>query len=820
MATSRTDPRAPDKSSAETLRDSAASQEGDIDWLRLIGDAEDISREYKSVTLVNQLNRAYRACRNEHSTGSKYLSSFWRGRSKLFMPKTRSAIRKNSAAAAAALFGTEDAVSITAALEDDPMQAASAAVINADLNFRTAGHSEKHSIKWFLVAMGAHLDAQRTNVSCSKQYWEYREVESGAHETVLMPEYDEDGVPTGAMIEEDVPVMKVVVDKPQCQLIPIENLIIDPAAPWENPVQGGAFWSVKFPMRVDAMREMMAQTAPDGSDAGWLDVSDEVLLRGRRAETHRDTTRRTREGGADRYEDRGASLKDWDIIWVQENFVRLEGTDWHFWSVGRYGMLSKERPVEEVYPATEGERPYTLGYAQIDPHTIFSMSPVESWQPLQLEINDITNLRLDALKRSIAPLPMIKRGRNVDLNQVERRGRPDAFLMVTDHDDVKFAEVPGPNSQSYADPAQMNANFDELAGVFSTSSVQNNRQLNETVGGMRLMSGAANSVSEFDLRVWVETWVEPTLRQLMHLIRYYESDPKILKIAGSKARALDRFGYEPGLIDFDDLECYLRVNVGIGAADPMQKIAKLKASMEMLIPFVEDMKAQGIAPNYEELIEEIFGAAGFKDGRRFFNWDVEQPSGPPPELVEIMEKMKLEFEKLQVAREKMALDSQTRLAVEDKKTEREMTKEAIATHRDQANREQMVRDKGADRIAQILGGPQKGAGPAPKKTDAAQPQPENPAGQAVAQVLANAPVIEAQRQSAQAMQQVSQMAQEIAALNKQFGQMAQILARIAQQQSEPAEIVRDDTGRPIAVRKGSKIQQIVRDEDGRVTGTM
>ena len=52
------------------------------------------------------------------------------------------------------------------------------------------------------------------------------------------------------------------------------------------------------------------------------------------------------------------------------------------------------------------------------------MSPVESWQPLQLELNDITNLRQDTLKRSIAPLTLIKRGKNVDVTAVKRRASP------------------------------------------------------------------------------------------------------------------------------------------------------------------------------------------------------------------------------------------------------------------------------------------------------------------------------------------------------------------------------------------------------------
>ena len=80
-----------------------------------------------------------------------------------------------------------------------------------------------------------------------------------------------------------------------------------------------------------------------------------------------------------------------------------------------------------------------------------------------------------------------------------------------------FDRAPGPDGGEQVAVNNLTVDFDELAGVFSTSSVQANRQLNETVGGMNLMAGSANSLTEFDLRVWVETWVEPALRQCVRL---------------------------------------------------------------------------------------------------------------------------------------------------------------------------------------------------------------------------------------------------------------------------------------------------------------
>ena len=75
-----------------------------IDFLGMVRQAED-----QALLYVQQINRkawsqSYRAIHNEHYVGSKYTRPDWRGRSKLFVPKTKSALRKDNAAVAASLF--------------------------------------------------------------------------------------------------------------------------------------------------------------------------------------------------------------------------------------------------------------------------------------------------------------------------------------------------------------------------------------------------------------------------------------------------------------------------------------------------------------------------------------------------------------------------------------------------------------------------------------------------------------------------------------------------------------------------------------------
>jgi hypothetical protein len=69
--------------------------------------------------------------------------------------------------------------------------------------------------------------------------------------------------------------------------------------------------------------------------------------------------------------------------------------------------------------------------------------------------------------------------------------------MVNSPEDVEALEFNDVTASSYAEQDRLNVDFDELLGNFSRSSVQTNRKLNETVGGMALISQGANQLTEF-----------------------------------------------------------------------------------------------------------------------------------------------------------------------------------------------------------------------------------------------------------------------------------------------------------------------------------
>lgn len=621
----------------------------DTEFLQMVRDAESQAQMYIAQVNRKSWARVYRAFHQEHFTGSKYRSPEYDNRSKLFIPKTRAAIRKDLAAVAASLFGSLDAISCLPGDEADAMQRASAAVIQEVVNYRTDRTSGKAAIPWFHVALGARQTSQLTGICLSKQSWKLDLRREGVEES------DEEDEDTGKKRMRDVWVPDI--DRPDSQLIPPENFDIDPAADWTNPAQSAAYIIIRWPMRLDEIRRKQRDPRQP-----WNELT-EAQLRGASDPSSMDmqAIRRAREQGLDRF-DESQTGNTFDVIWVYENFIRAGGEDWTFLSVGHKYMLTDPRPVREVYPEQFGERPLVMGYGAFEAFRIFPMSNADSWQMLQQEANDLRNLTLDAIKQNVMPVAKVVRGRQVDLEQLRRRGQGSA-IMVNNKDDVTWEKVPDVSAGTQAMKQQLDIEFDDLAGQQNYGTVQDNNALGKTLGGLKLAAGAANAVQEFDIRVWIETWAEPVLSQIVRLIQFYESDPIVLGLCGQKAKLFQKYGINEISDELLENEVTIRVNIGLGAGDPQQRLAKFNSAVSVALPLLQldpDFKSGKKKINSDEIMQEVFGGAGYRDGGKRFITEGQPQQDPSMEPQ--IDKLKSEAEKNRAMAKKAVIDAMANAA--------------------------------------------------------------------------------------------------------------------------------------------------------------
>lgn len=585
----------------------------DDEWLQLSRGAYRGSTDFMDSSLRRQWEKNLSYFRSKHPSGSKYHSESYRYRSKNFRPKTRAAITRNEAKAAVAFFSTSDLVNVEPQDDNNEPQKLGAKLNGELLNYRLT-----ETIPWFMTCVGAFQDAMTIGAVVSKQHWVYEERPVSRLRPVVDPAtgysvIDENGEPVYEYVDE----IEVVKDKPAVDLIPIENVRFDPAADWRDVVGTSPYWITLIPMYLGDVKKRMQSIDDKTGQPKWYPADDDVLMSATKNEN--DSVRQARSGDQ-RVDvmDRNGREGDFQIVWVHENIMQFEGQDWVYYTLGNEHLLSDPTPLSEVY--FHGKRPYVMGYCVIETHRVPPSGAPEIWEGMQNEINDIANQRLDNVRLVLNTRYFARREGNVDTRAL-KHSVPGSVIMMDDiSSDVKADRPNDVTASSYQEQDRLNVDFDEIAGSFSPGSVSTNRNLNETVGGMEMLSGDSNELTEYRLRIFSETWVEPVLRQLVLLEQAYETDETILAIAGQRADVFEQLGIDripDGLLE---LPVKASVNVGLGNTNPQQRVEKLVFAFNALGNM---MAIPGI--DIEEIRGEIFGALGYKDGQRFFAGETADP---------------------------------------------------------------------------------------------------------------------------------------------------------------------------------------------------
>ncbi len=573
-------------------------QENDAVWTELARDAYRSSQDYFNSSLRRDFESATAHFHSEHAPGSKYNHPAYRKRSKSFRPKTRSTIRNNEMAIAIALFSTQDVVHISPVNDADPEQVEACKIKNHILNFRL----QQPEMTWFMTAMGGAQDAMSLGAVVSRQSWRFKErarARPGAPRMNEQGHWDIDAEGSKQVVE----------DRPSVDLVPLENIRVHPGADWRDPISSSPYVIELVPMTVEEIREKAKQEDPLNPGVMLYREVDDIVMKAS-IERDWDSVRRIREGGrVDKYENNNENINDYKIVWVHKNIIRLDGYDYCYDTLGPDWMLSVEaRPIEEV--SLVGERPYAYGVSVIEAHKMFPGGIPKLTFQSQEYANDIATLRQDNLRLTLNKRFWVRRGAQVDILSLKRNVAGGVTLMNNPESDVKESSTPDVTGSSYEEQDRLNADFDEVAGSFSPSSVNTNRNLNETVGGMDMMSNSANMMQEYMVRTVVETWVERTLRQVMKMIEHYESDMDLLRSVAMKYNLSD----ERDVLRYLQMPTQLRVNVGFGSTNPMKRIEKLGFGLGTMSTYFPDEMAKA---DKREIASEVFGALGYRDGARF-----------------------------------------------------------------------------------------------------------------------------------------------------------------------------------------------------------
>lgn len=655
-------------------------------WLLVARDAYREAESYFDANIRSDLERNMSHFANRHAPGSKYFGQSYKHRHKGFRPKTRSMVRRNEAAAAVSMFSTNDSVHIAAARSNHPAHR-----ISADINQSLLQYRLDNTIPWYMTVIGAYQDTLNTGMCISHQYWDYEELpplKSGESEMEIKPdkevtgkdepvvprdeqaeaataneastaanktpgasislaedrvgESDEDGMDIEFEGDEVAPT--ILKDTPAVELRPIENVFFSVACDWRDPANTSPFIIDKIPMTIDEIKAMAEPST--GTKIPWFKLTESQLLVG--VTTDYDPVRRQREENREDSKDQRHLHRGFDIAWVHRNIIRKDQRDWIYYTLGVHYRLSDPIPLIEAYPwLRPGERPYVIGFSNLEAHKTYPDSIVGLAAKTQQEANEINNQRRDNVALALNRRYIVKRSAQIDYVGLQRNVPGGVTETDDPTNDIRIEAPQDVTGSSYQEQDRVNADFDELTGTFSGGSVQTNKNMNETVGGMELLAGDADALTEYPLRTFVVTWVEPVLKQFIRLEQEHESDGALLNLLGEKLQLWQKHGIDRVTDDWIQGTMNLQVNVGFGATNPQQRVQKLAMGLQTVLGFAPQL-AQKL--DAQEVATEVFGALGFAGADRFFperQPDEALPQGPQAGDVTEQDQAKLDQDQTQ-----------------------------------------------------------------------------------------------------------------------------------------------------------------------------
>ncbi len=642
----------PPGESADLTGGDAGTTPDQPDWAAMARAADEASTSWLNSSRRSAWSDSLAIFQGRHPSGSKYHGGDYRYRSRLFRPKARAAVRKTEAATAQAFFSNEDVCAIEAENPDDPQQQASAVLMKHILQVRLTKH-----IPWFLTVVGARQDCRLYGLCVSRQYWKYEE--KLLRKVPKMDEFGSQMLDAEGNPEHDE-VYRIAADHPDIELIAPDNFRFDPGCDWTRPIDSSPYLIQRIPMFVGDVKEKMRS-------GEWKEYPDNAIVGRNSAED--DATKRSREHNRQPSDNaQPGAIHDFDIAWVHLNTMRYQGKDYVFYTLGADKLLTDPKPHAEVY-GTE-KRPYAMGFDNLEAHRNYPAAMMELTRDLQAQANDTVNLRLDALKLSLQPRVKIKASSTAAKDIADLRvfmpGKP---IIVQNMDDFDWDKAPDVSQASFLEQDRINGDFDELSGSTSQSLSTTPGAANETLGGMELLNGAAGAIGEYELRLFKETWVEEVIRQIVDLEQRLEEDPEVLMLAGQQGKLVQKYGIDEITDEMLAQGLTVRVNVGIGATNPITRLTQFKMVAQMLAELFGPAVASGLV--FDEVCNVAFGAMGQASGKRFFKegfdphqaaMELEQSKQPPPyidphKMEEVQIKAEVDLQKTQ-----MQTDSAERIA--------------------------------------------------------------------------------------------------------------------------------------------------------------
>lgn len=561
---------------------------------RLMSDSTRFCEDYRTANIDAAHQRADRAYHGILENEADYEA---RGRSKIFVPKTRDHCRRWKTTLINAFVMSDDVVTLAYPPSLDKER-----FTNEVFNMRLEDGGEFYG--FITAAADAHV---KYGQAVGKVGWAFDREEKISEESD--PE-------TGEPVQ--VRDVEVFEDRLFFDNVPFEDVAYDYRVIGNDPVNQSPFfrhWTQMYRSEVEAKFESGEWIRPEKS-VDWSSVSRRgvpLAVKGERHGKMEDPSEKSFDGGQEE------PISSYDMVWVSESYFRIGREDWTFMTLGDEYIVTKPVMTRQKFPFDK--RPFRI--SKFDPEAFRSYSDglPEMMKGLQAETNAIRNQRRDNVSLALAPPTMVRRGAGIQLPSLRSR-RPGAIVlgdMITAND-IREHVIQDVTASSYREEDIANRDIEEI-------SAQSGNRLGVTVADRTsateaaIKASASGEMEGFAVKSFVETFVRPILEMGLAFVVAFETDEDVLQ------QAADATGLPPDVNLL--VKCEVTVNAGMGTINKELRSMRLAQVTDRLIQLMPVMGPK-LETAVEETLKEWLPLMGLKNMTRFF--PQQQPQGPglPP----------------------------------------------------------------------------------------------------------------------------------------------------------------------------------------------
>lgn len=560
------------------------------EFMEMMLDADRFATDYREENIDPDHQAADDAYHGVLPNEAEYMK---RGRSMLFIPKTRDHVRKWTSIITNAFYASDDIVTNSYPADLDKQK-----FTNEVFNIRL----ELEKDFYVFLRQSAHATVKYGN-AIGKTGWEYKDG--------VRVEVDKD---MGTLVTVEDPI----VDRPFFEVVPFENVQYDYRCIGNDPMQDSPFlrhFTPAYITDVEFMFKNKQWKKPRGLSYDKVMVSstdNRSSVRRARLGGHRDPTDENFDGM------RRGPGGSYDQVWVVENYFRVGGTDWTFLSLGNEYILTEPERVVDKF--AHGKRPFAM--STWDPEAFKSTSNGLPYMmgDLQAEINAIRNQRRDNVSLVLNARHYVSRQAKIEMATLYSSMAGGAIIgHDVSPDKIRREEVTDVTASAYREEEISSRDIEEISAQSENKlGVATSDRTTATEAAIKASS--AGEMEGYVVKNFVETYIRPLLEMFHDNLLEYEDDEEVFMKA-ALATGLDP---DPELL----VRTEIVINAGMGTMNKEIRSMRWEKVINLMI-----QSGQG---NVQEAFAEWLALVGVKNTKRFLPQatpagpNLVQSAGPPP----------------------------------------------------------------------------------------------------------------------------------------------------------------------------------------------